>query len=96
MNDLRRYLAGASPFARRPAWLATAALLDGRARPRIRVLKVFANTRKYYERLVSIHVGETGGALMCSGLPSIVAIAWRRLVRAMTNVFHRHRSWHSC
>jgi menaquinone-9 beta-reductase len=60
MNDLRRYQQAHRRFARRPAFMAhVLLLLDGRTHLRHRVLKVFAKYPELFERLVSIHVGET-------------------------------------
>jgi menaquinone-9 beta-reductase len=63
MNDLRRYQQAHRRFARRPAFMAhVLLLLDGRTHLRHRVLKVFAEYSELFERLVSIHVGETSPA----------------------------------
>jgi menaquinone-9 beta-reductase len=62
-NDLRRYQQAHRRFARRPAFMAhVLLLLDGRTHLRHRVLKVFAKYPELFERLVSIHVGETSPA----------------------------------
>ncbi len=62
-NDLNKYQLAHRRFARRPAFMARVLLLlDGRTRLRRRVLKVFAKYPEVFERLVSIHVGETSPA----------------------------------
>ena len=63
MNDLHKYQLAHRRFARRPAFMARVLLLlDGRTHLRRRVLKVFAKYPEVFERLVSIHVGETSPA----------------------------------
>ena len=63
MNDLRRYQQAHRRFARRPAFMAhVLLLLDGRTHLRHRVLKALAKYPELFERLVSIHVGETSPA----------------------------------
>lgn len=62
-NDLNKYQLAHRRFARRPAFMARVLLLlDGRTYLRRRVLKVFAKYPEVFERLVSIHVGETSPA----------------------------------
>ena len=62
-NDLNKYQQAHRHFARRPAFMARVLLLlDGRTHLRHRVLKVFAKYPEVFERLVSIHVGETSPA----------------------------------
>lgn len=62
-NDLNQYQQTHRRFARRPAFMARVLLLlDGRTHLRRRVLKVFAKYPEVFERLVSIHVGETSPA----------------------------------
>ncbi len=63
MNDLNKYQEAHRRFARRPTFMARVLLLlDGRTHLRRRVLKVFAKYPEVFERLVSIHVGETSAA----------------------------------
>jgi menaquinone-9 beta-reductase len=62
-NDLHKYQLAHRRFARRPAFMARVLLLlDGRTHLRRRVLKVFVKYPEVFERLVSIHVGETSPA----------------------------------
>ena len=59
-NDLNKYQVAHRRFALRPAFMARVLLLlDGRTRVRRRVLRVFDKHPDVFERLVSIHVGET-------------------------------------
>jgi 2-polyprenyl-6-methoxyphenol hydroxylase-like FAD-dependent oxidoreductase len=63
VNDLNKYQLAHRRFSRRPAFMARVLLLlDGRTHLRRRVLKVFARYPEVFERLVSIHVGETSPA----------------------------------
>ena len=59
-NDLNKYQVAHRRFALRPAFMARVLLLlDGRTRVRRRMLRVFDKHPDVFERLVSIHVGET-------------------------------------
>lgn len=63
INDLNKYQLAHRRFARRPAFMARVLLLlDGRSHLRRRLLKVFAKYPDVFERLVSIHAGETSPA----------------------------------